>query len=267
MIEDSLTSFMSTSILDSLKPFAERRALLNQFDNLLQYIRSLQGFESFLQCPSESELRSIAEDGAIVVFNVSDIRSDAFLITTDEIRSVHLPLLTSASVEVSARRFFNAINNRNPNHYRRAKHEINSVLEWLWDVAVSPVLEKLGFTRMPPDDGPWPRVWWVGSGLLNILPIHASGYHNCTAPRTALDRVISSYSPTVKSLAYARERAARTVQVVMQDKAILVSMPTTPEQSVLPFVDTEIENVRELLRNTSSIAQSDGNPSQSRSSL
>jgi hypothetical protein len=41
----------------------------------------------------------LAEQGPIVVFNVSDIRSDAFLITVDEIRSVHLPLLTSDSAE------------------------------------------------------------------------------------------------------------------------------------------------------------------------
>ena len=99
MIEDSSTTSNSSSVLDSSKSISERRALFKQFDDLLQYIRSLQGFENFLQGPSESELHSLAEDGPIVVFNVSDIRSDAFLITTDEIRSVHLPLLTSDSAE------------------------------------------------------------------------------------------------------------------------------------------------------------------------
>ena len=112
VIEDSSATFNSTSVLDSSKFIAERRALVKQFDDLLRYIRSLQGFENFLQGPSKSELHSLAEDGPIVVFNVSDIRSDAFLITTDEIRSVHLPLLTSDSVEDFAKRFFNAINER-----------------------------------------------------------------------------------------------------------------------------------------------------------
>ena len=84
------------------------------------------------------------------------------------------------------------------------------ILEWLWDVAVKPVLDELGFTQIPQLDEVWPRVWWVGSGLLNILPIHASGYHDSTPPQTALDRVISSYAPTVKSLAYARERGSKS---------------------------------------------------------
>ena len=56
--------------------------------------------------PQSQNCICLAEDGPIVVFNVSDIRSDAFLITTDEIRSLHLPLLTSDSLEDSAKHFF-----------------------------------------------------------------------------------------------------------------------------------------------------------------
>ena len=204
-----------------------------------------------MQGPSESELHSLAEGGPIVVFNVSDIRSDAFLITTDEIRSVHLPLLTSDSVKDFAKRFFDAINEQDLNRYRHAMHEMNAVLEWLWDFAVKPILDELGFTQMPPPDEAWPRVWWVGSGLLSILPIHASGYHDSTPPQTALDRVISSYAPTVKSLAYARERAARADQVILKEKAILVAMPTTPEQKSLPFVEMEVKDLENLFSKAS----------------
>ena len=123
---------------------------------------------------------------------------------------------------------------------------MNDVLEWLWNVAVRPVLDELGFTQMPAQGETWPRVWWVGSGLLSILPIHASGYHDSTPPETALDRVISSYAPTLKSLAYSRERAAKTDQVTLKEKAILVSMPTTPDQLSLPFVKIEVENLEKF---------------------
>ena len=27
---------------------------------------------------------------------------------------------------------------------------MNAILEWLWDVAVKPILDELGFTQMPP---------------------------------------------------------------------------------------------------------------------
>jgi CHAT domain-containing protein len=193
-------------------------------------------------------LRSLAEGGAIVVFNVSDIRSDAFIITTNAIQSVNLSLLTSGSIKDYAKRFINAINERHLSRLSHARDEMNVILEWLWNAAVEPVLNKLGFTHEPSDNMNWPRVWWVGSGLLRILPIHAAGYHDSSPPRTALDRVISSYAPTVKSLSYSRERYAHgnSPGVMLKEKALLVSMPTTPEQNSLQFVKTEIENLKML---------------------
>jgi CHAT domain-containing protein len=125
------------------------------------------------------------------------------------------------------------------------------VLEWLWDVAVKPVLNELGFTHTPPYGEAWRRVWWVGSGLLSVLPIHASGYHDSTPPQTALDRVISSYAPTVKSLAYARERAAIADEVKSNEKAMVFAMPKTPEQTTLPFVEKEIKNLDNLFSKSS----------------
>lgn len=138
-----------------------------------------------------------------------------------------------------AKRFFNALSEP-PTRYRHAKREIIDVLKVLWDSATNPPLDELGFSRLPCDNA-WPRVWWVGNGLLNILPIHASGYHEARPPQTVLDRVISSYAPTVRSLAYAKENEAQTASVVAE-KALLASMPET-----LPFVRMEIECLKELL--------------------
>jgi len=76
-------------------------------------------------------------------------------------------------------------------------------------------------------------VWWVGSGLLNMLPIHASGYHDSSPPETALDRVISSYAPSVKSLAYARTRPTGPERFIAKEKVVLISMPTTSERKDL----------------------------------
>jgi tetratricopeptide (TPR) repeat protein len=231
---------------------AERQKLVKQFDDLLGFIRGLDGFDNFLRGPSKSEMLSLAEYGPIVAFNVSDIRSDAFIITTHEIRSLRLPLLTSDSLDKSVKRFLDIINRelRLPDRYRSAIREVDSILKWLWDVAVGPILDELRFTKTPPDGEAWPRVWWIGSGLLNILPIHASGYHDSKPPKSALDRVISSYAPTIKALSYARERA-KADQLEIKEKAILVSMPVTPEQSDLPYVMREVECVKKLFSKTS----------------
>jgi CHAT domain-containing protein len=247
LAEESSDIFNSTFVKDSSRFIAERRALFTEFDDLLRDIRSLDGFGSFLRGPSESEMRSLAEGGAIIEFNVSDIRSDAFLITTDRIRSVHLPLLTSKLINSYAQRFLYAINNQNLRQYSQALNQMNVVLKGLWDFAVKSILDELGFTQMPSIDERWPRVWWIGSNVLNILPIHASGYHNSTPSQTTLDRVISSYAFSIKSLAYARERAFRTNQSSLKDSAIVVAMPITPGQKNLPSVDIEVKELENLL--------------------
>ena len=243
MFEDSSTIFNSNSISNQSKLISERHALFKQFDDLLRYIRTLQGFENFLQGPSEDELRSLGEGGAIVVFNVSDIRSDAFLITTDEIRSVHLPSLISDIVEELAKYFSDAINKHNANRYRHAKRKMDSILEGLWERAVKSILDEPGFNQMPSSDDAWPRVWWIGSGLLSILPIHASGIRSPLKQRLI---VLSHHMHPVKSLAYARERATKADQMISNKKAMLIAMPTTLEQESLQIVETEANDLENI---------------------
>jgi hypothetical protein len=53
---NSPVKFDSLSQQDLLKSTAKRRALAKDFENLLTFIRSLDGFGNFLRGPSESEL-------------------------------------------------------------------------------------------------------------------------------------------------------------------------------------------------------------------
>jgi len=145
------------------------RRLHQQFDDLVVHIRGLQGFDNFLKGPSEKELRSLAKGGAIVVFNISDIRSDAFLITTDGIRVVNLPLLTSDAILSYATLFLESIDEQDGIQYSRTTRKINSVLKGLWDCGVKAILDELGFTEVPADGQPWPRIWWVGSEICSIF--------------------------------------------------------------------------------------------------
>ncbi|MYX40196.1 hypothetical protein GTW59_03695, partial [Streptomyces sp. SID89] len=66
-----------------------------------------------------------------------------------------------------------------------------------------PVLERLGLLDAPAGEE-WPRLWWSPGGALAALPLHAAGHHD--GRRSVLDRVVSSYTPTVRALAYARAR-------------------------------------------------------------
>ena len=122
---------------------------------------------------------------------------------------------------------------------------MSKMLEWLWDVAVEPVLKELGFTDSPKTNADWPRVWWIPIGRLSLFPIHAAGYHSVKGQST-LDRVISSYTPTVKALDHARKQIERISKSSPQN-VLLVSMPTTPNQSTLKFAAEEVEAINNFL--------------------
>ena len=115
---------------------------------------------------------------------------------------------------------------------------IRGVLAWLWEFVTEPVLTALGYDRAPVDGEVWPRVWWSTGGLLGLLPVHAAGRYEPDNPdnpgHTVLDRVISSYTPTIRALQHARRQvaAARATQAgnpaAEPGRSLIVAMPTTP---------------------------------------
>jgi len=220
-----------------------------EFNALLDQIRSLEDFESFLLPPQPAELTKHASHGPIVTFNVGQSRSDALVVTTEAITAVPLPDLAATDLFERAtvwEESLDSIIHSSLNMRARldAENELSQVLEWLWDVAAEPVLRHLGHLQPPGPGQAWPRVWWAAGGLLGLLPIHAAGYHRQSdACATVLDRVVSSYTPTVRALAYSRERA-RTAPPA---RALIVAMPTTPGLGPLPNVPDEAAALSDLL--------------------
>lgn len=87
-----------------------------------------------------------------------------------------------------------------------------------------------------------PRLWWVPTGPLTALPLHAAGPSRTTAGDGVLDRVVSSYAPTVRSLLHARREMSShgTRQTGARRRPLLVALPRTPNAVNLPGVDEEI---------------------------
>ena len=104
------------------------------------------------------------------------------------------------------------------------------------------MLTALGHTSPPETGDPWPRVWWCPTGPLTVLPIHAAGHHprlrTATTSSTdcVLDRVISSYTPTLTALTRASQPSAPAPV-----RQLTVGMPTTPGLPPLPAVPSELE--------------------------
>ncbi|MEJ8652797.1 CHAT domain-containing protein [Streptomyces sp. MS1.AVA.3] len=193
-----------------------------------------------------------------MVFNVSRYRSDALLLTRSGITHVELRHLTTRTLIEKVTAFHGALHAATSGDSREQRREaqdiLAGVLQWLWDTAAGPVLEVLGHRTTPSAEADWPRVWWVPGGLLGRLPVHAAGYHTdlADAPRrrTVMDRVVSSYTPTVRALRHARQH---TPVPDTPAQGLIVAMPTTPGlpgHGRLHHVDAEAELLRKHLPRT-----------------
>ncbi|MPY51171.1 CHAT domain-containing protein [Streptomyces acidicola] len=216
----------------------QRRSRADQLQATLGNIRAQEGFASFARPPAVSELLAQAASGPVVSFTVSHYRSDALLLTSDGIESLNLPDLTYDLVIDQIQTFHGALETvadprMSPLTRKEAQATLHAVLGWLWDAAAEPVLRSLGFTGEPSPGQPWPRVWWAPGGLLSLLPLHAAGHHSEPLradlrdgePPTVMDRVISSYTTTIRALHHARRRRTSAPSV---SRSLIVAMPTTP---------------------------------------
>ncbi|MBB5069978.1 tetratricopeptide (TPR) repeat protein [Saccharopolyspora gloriosae] len=231
-----------------------RYQLVTEFNKVLAQIRAKNGFTSFGLPPSLDEILSAATEGPVVMFNVSRHRSDAILITAAGVTSTPLPGLEIRALIRAFESFHQAVHTSMHDSIDAvydAQTTLTQTLEWLWDVAAEPVLEALGFHDQPLPGEPWPRVWWAPGGVLGLLPIHAAGYHDDPAGksdrRTVLDRVVSSYTPTIRTLHHARGRALATTT---SHHALIVAMPTTPGQMPLAHVRAEATRLANRLPNS-----------------
>jgi len=212
----------------------DRHGLADDLAAALARIRALEGFSTFGLPPTTSELLDEAVPGPVVTFNVSEPRGHALLLTRDGITALELPALSQDTLIARIDSFHQALNaatspEMSSRTRRDAQAVLSGVLEWLWDSAAEPVLRALGYHAPPTSGTEWPRVWWAPGGLLGLLPIQAAGYHahpsTGTARRTVMDRVISSYTPTVRALRYAREQATGAAA---PGQGLIVAIPVTP---------------------------------------
>ena len=248
-----------------------RRHLTTEFNDTLGEIRALEGFQAFGLPPDEDELLAIASSGPVVALNTSQSRVDALLLTRSGITSVELPRLNEDVLITHANDFNRALNvlanSINPAERNESQDKVRTILEWLWDEVAEPVLHALGYRSGPQDGEEWPRLWWMPSGIFALLPLHAAGYHydsltGCSN-RTVMDRVISSYTPSIRALQYARQRAT---QPIAANNTLIVAMPVTPGiTGSLQNVPEEVAMLRSQLPNpvvlmepTSSDASPDG---------
>jgi hypothetical protein len=229
----------------------DRHRLAAEFAATLGRIRALDGFASFARPPDPDDLLAASSGGPVVVVNVSAYGNHALLVTNAEVTSLPLPELSRENLADRVSTFLSARQAFTTSYgARRAQGaaDMTSVLEWLWNAVAEPVLDALGYRNRPTGDV-WPRVWWVPCGSLSLLPIHAAGRHATAAgpcPQTVIDRVVSSYTPSLRALIHTRRRTAGSPTSAVPD-VLAVAMPTTPgmpNSGRLPSVPDEVRMLR-----------------------
>lgn len=228
-----------------------RHVLAAEWDRLLARARALPGLEHFLRPPPVRELTAQAAEGPVVVVNAGRLRCDALVLTPGGVEVVPLPALTLEDAVREAGALLTALARLSADEggdlAELPAHEdaVSRCLAWLWDGVAGPVLDALGFREPPAPGARWPRVWWVPTGPLAFLPLHAAGYHRDRgAGRAVLDRVVSSYAPTVCALARARAGRPAARRPV---RPLVVALPRTPGARPLPGAAQEAAALAGLL--------------------
>ncbi|KAF4473440.1 hypothetical protein FAGAP_13120 [Fusarium agapanthi] len=216
-----------------LKQSARRIQVGRDLNEFIQNLHALNYQMAFSETVRSAHLAQASLGGPIVVINVH-YRCDAFLIRGAMTQALTLPKLSMQAVQ---------------DRVDEGNFTSLPVLEWLWDSIVSPVLDALGYVGPPSPDDPWPRIWWIPTGSLSKFPLHAAGRHlEEQSFNSTIDRVISSYSPSIRALVETINRGENTLhnQPRPAQQALIVSMEHTPDTTAqLPNAVAEAKAVEE----------------------
>ena len=186
---------------------ASRIEAIAKLEKCIQDIQQLPGFSQFHKGLTAKQMQNCLTEGSIVVVNISNLRSDAIIVTADAFKV--LPLLGLGTRQVKDWINQDLTTTLSGDRGRKNKAYLQ-FLSWLWRGCVRPVLDELHY-YMQPSVEDLPRVWWIGTGLTSSFPFHSAGDISAGLTESACYRAISSYTPTIKALQYAQERARTTI--------------------------------------------------------
>lgn len=204
---------------------------------VVERIRAVEGFDDFLRPQRIAGLLDACRAGPVVIPFLGRDRADALIVTAEGVRHVALPDLSIDGFRGPGREFLLGMDvivdpHSTPEDRARGESSVVRGLGWLWDSVTGPVLRALGIDN-PVD--PLPRIWWCPANFLSYYPLHAAGH---PSGPNALDLVVSSYTPTVRTLGRARPWQPRRAS-----KPLVVALPRTPGLPDLPAVEQELAHV------------------------
>ncbi|KAJ5414516.1 hypothetical protein N7509_001143 [Penicillium cosmopolitanum] len=241
------TPLESPTTKQTHEPISTRRPkAIEELQKCIQEIRHLPGYISFQQGPTAEQIQNAADEDNIVMVNVTELRSDAIIICSSGISLVPLPTFSTVQAQGWINQNLTIASSRRETALKNKAY--CGFLSWLWHHCVKPVLSEISqFSHPSPEN--LPRVWWIGTGLASSFPFHAA-CETCNEPTTerTFNRVLSSYTLSIKALLHAREQISISIPSRKDtSKLLMVTMATTPGANNLPGVKAEKFAVLEAL--------------------
>ncbi|KAJ1303073.1 hypothetical protein OPQ81_011274 [Rhizoctonia solani] len=220
----------------------KHRQLAKDYEGLIVQVRTLPGFEDFLQPIKAKGLLRATQNGPVVVINCHQDRCDALVIIPGQENVQHIPLPNfTAETAQYTRLEMNRSVRESRLRERGAelwsdilrKLDFGDLLAILWYQVVKPVLDYLGYTDNVSSNS-LPHITWCPTGPMSFLPLHAAGDYNQPQSRV-FDYVVSSYTPTVTAL------LSSSPTSLSRDTSILaIAQPNTPGHTPLPGTTKEL---------------------------
>ncbi|KAJ7193467.1 TPR-like protein [Mycena pura] len=204
-----VTDATQPQLLQSIAEQSHAHAL--ERNHVLQQIRAMPGFESFLLPKPISELSVAAKKGPVAILNTSSYGCDALILLSglaDEV--IHVPLsdFTIQEAQAMAKSLASIVGTSGRSDRLHGSHEgymapdeiLSVILSELWVKIVQPVLNGIAMTTPVSQD--LGRIWWCPTGPLAFLPIHAAGRYgeDQVFGSKLSDFLISSYTPSMAVL-------------------------------------------------------------------
>lgn len=189
------------------------------------------------------QLRQAVPSGTMVIINESPIRCDAIVVRGGEVGNVRLNNLSSHDI-TAWNEALKKIRDGKETEISRPRQQ--QILESLWDTIACPILDALGLKEKPVRTKEWPRLWWVLTGQLCQLPIHAAGKPNHNFSESVMNRVISSYSPSIRALFHSRRESCPVYSRALGH--MMVGMAKTPSLPELACAKEEVDAAAKLSR-------------------
>jgi hypothetical protein len=234
-----------------------RPTLPLEINSISRETRTSPSFSDLEKVLDEAQTKNLAKYGPLIIINITDLRSDAIIVTTEGIKHLHLPDLNEDKVSEQSWDIQQLLAKTNKTEQREDFPKLHRLLSRfmnsLWKSTVKPILDHLGYRKPLSLEDEWPHVWWIPTGILGLYPIHAAG-PGLHLNDDTMKRVISSYAPTLKALYRSRllwqkmsagvteHLASKSAQ---SRKAAAVVMAHTPSRPPLDLGPNEAHSLKE----------------------